>query len=339
MTTPLEPLVGHHVLEFPGGYRRSLGPVVGSFLTSLRDGKIEGVRLSDGRVLVPPTEYDPATSDPVGEAVEVGPAGTVTTWTWISEPHAGRHPLDRPFAFALIRPDGADTAMLGAVAVGSPAQMSTGMRVGPRWKAERAGHMTDIECWVPLAEGAAPAAAPPRTAAPPGVAGGEENMSSGGSGPVTMFRQPIRLEYDINAGEAATAYLRGLAEGRLVGRRAADSTEVYMPPRGSDPKTGEPTTVDVEVEPRGTVTTFCIVNIKFTDLTPDVPYVCAQVLLDGAAVALFGLVAGCPATDVRMGMRVEVAWADHLVPDAGSIKWFQPSGEPDAPYDSYKDYL
>jgi len=322
--TTIEPLVGHHVLEFPGGYRRSLGPVVGRFLTSLRDGRIEGVRLADGRVLVPPTEYDPVTSEPVGEPVEVGPVGTVTTWTWVAEPHAARHPLDRPFAFALVRPEGADTAMLGAVAAGSPDEMSTGMRVGPRWKAERSGHITDIECWVPLADGEPPEAAP---------------SEAGDAGPVTGFKQVVRLEYDINAGEAASAYLRGLAEGRLVGRRATGSDEVYVPPRGSDPKTGEPTTVDVEVGPRGTVTTFCVVNIKFTDLTPDVPYVCAQVLLDGSAVAFFGLIAGCPVTDVRMGMRVEVTWADELVPDARSIKWFQPSGEPDAPYDAYKDYL
>ena len=319
--TTTDPLIGHHVLEFPGGYRRSLGPVVGRFLTSLRDGKIEGVRLSDGRVLVPPTEYDPVTSEPVGEPVEVGPAGTVTTWTWVGEPHAGKHPLDVPFAFALIRPDGADTAMLGAVDAGSPGAMSTGMRVGPRWKAERTGHITDM-CWLPLDDGEAPAAA-----------------SSDLADPVTEFKQVVRLEYDINAGEAASSYLRGLAEGRLIGRRAAGSDEVYVPPRGSDPKTGEPTTVDVEVGQTGTVTTFCVVNIKFTDLTPEVPYVCAQVLLDGAAVAFFGLVADCPVTDVRMGMRVEVAWADELVPDARSIKWFQPSGEPDAHYDSYKDYL
>ena len=55
----------HHVLEYPGGYTRSVGPVIGRFLTSLRAGRIEAVKLADGRVLVPPTEYDPTTSAPV----------------------------------------------------------------------------------------------------------------------------------------------------------------------------------------------------------------------------------------------------------------------------------
>ena len=52
----------HHVIEYPGGYTRSVGPVIGRFLTGLRDGRILAVRLADGRVLVPPTEYDPSTS-------------------------------------------------------------------------------------------------------------------------------------------------------------------------------------------------------------------------------------------------------------------------------------
>lgn len=143
-----EVLVAHHVLEFPGGYKRSVGPVVGRFLTALRDGRIEGVRLADGRVMVPPTEYDPVTSEPTGDPVEVGPGGVVTTWAWVAQPRP-KHPLGTPFAWALVQLDGADTAMLHVVDAGTDAAMSVGMRVRPRWKAERVGHITDIECFEP----------------------------------------------------------------------------------------------------------------------------------------------------------------------------------------------
>ena len=51
MTTPL---IEHHVLEYPGGYTRSIGPALSRYFTGLRDGKIVGVRLADGRVMVPP---------------------------------------------------------------------------------------------------------------------------------------------------------------------------------------------------------------------------------------------------------------------------------------------
>jgi uncharacterized OB-fold protein len=142
-------LVQTHVLEFPGGYTRSLGPVVGAFLTGLRDGRILGVRTASGRVLVPPTEYDPETSDPVpDDFVEVGPAGTVTTWAWVSRPRA-KHPLDRPFAWALIQLDGADTALLHAVDAGAERSVHTGLRVRPVWRDERVGHVLDIACFVP----------------------------------------------------------------------------------------------------------------------------------------------------------------------------------------------
>jgi uncharacterized OB-fold protein len=143
-----EPLVAPYVLQFT--YSRTTGPVIGRFLTGLRDGRIEGVRTKSGKVLVPPVEYDPETSEPTTDFVEVGQAGVVTTWTWISEPR-GLHPLQKPFAFALVKLDGADTAITHAVDAGSEAAMKTGMRVKVRWAAERVGYITDIACFEPEA--------------------------------------------------------------------------------------------------------------------------------------------------------------------------------------------
>ena len=145
---------------------------------------------------------------------------------------------------------------------------------------------------------------------------------------------PIRLEYDINAGLAAGKYLRGLAEHKILGARAEDSDQVYVPPRGSDPTTGAPTTIEVEVADTGTVTTFCVVNIPgLSDSAPEIPYVCAQILLDGGNTPWFGLIQGLPADEVRMGLRVHAIWAEELKADASNIKWFEPTGEPDADYD------
>jgi uncharacterized OB-fold protein len=57
--------------------------------------------------------------------------------------------LDRPFGFALIRLDGADTALLHLVDAGDESAMATGMRVTASWRDEREGHIRDIECFVP----------------------------------------------------------------------------------------------------------------------------------------------------------------------------------------------
>jgi uncharacterized OB-fold protein len=143
-----EVLSAPHRLEFP--YRRSVGPVLGRFLAGLRDGRMEGIRGRDGRVLVPPQEYDPVTADALDEWVPVGPGGAVVAWAWIAEPLPGQ-PLDRPFAWALVRLDGADTALLHAVDAGAPERMETGLRVTVRWRAERTGDIRDVECFVPEA--------------------------------------------------------------------------------------------------------------------------------------------------------------------------------------------
>jgi len=134
------------VLEFP--YKRSLGPVIGTFLSGLRDGQILGIRAPGGRVLVPPLEFDPDTGEALDhDLIEVGPGGTVKSWSWVASP-TPRHPLDHPFAFALIQPDGATNAMVHAVDVGDMAAMHTGMCVAPRWREERKGNITDIEAFV-----------------------------------------------------------------------------------------------------------------------------------------------------------------------------------------------
>lgn len=320
-----------HVLEYPGGYTRSVGPVIGRFLTGLRDGRILAVRLRDGRVLVPPTEYDPATSAPVAadgpDWVEVGPRGTVQAFTWVAAPRAGKHSLTKPFAFALIRPDGADTALVHVVDCGTADAIRVGLRVAPRWKAERTGSVTDIEAWVPLGDGEEPEPAP-------------LHVPDEDEQPVSGITVPIRLDYHQTAGVATTRYLRGLGEGKIIGGRAPSSSDVYAASRGTDPKTGEPTSVEVEVSDSGVIATFCIVNIPgLSELAPEIPYVSAQILLDGANNTFFGLIRGCEVDDVHMGMRVKARWADELRPDHTSIKWFEPTGEPDAPYDHYKDYL
>lgn len=144
-----EALRGKHVLQYP--YRRATGQILGRFFTEIRDnGRFLGTKTSSGNVLCPPVEVDPDTLKDlsVDDLVEVGPAGCVTCWTWLSEPRPG-NPLQRPFAWALIKLDGADSALLHAIDSGSESAMRTGMRVVPRFSDERNGGIRDVACFVP----------------------------------------------------------------------------------------------------------------------------------------------------------------------------------------------
>lgn len=305
------------VVEFP--FTRSLGPVQSAFLTGLRERTVLGVKTTDGRTLVPPVEYDPVTADEVRDLVEVAATGTVTTWAWNHEPRRGQ-PLDRPFAWVLVKLDGADTALLHALDAPGPDAVRTGMRVRIRWAGERVGAITDIACFE-VDEDAAEGQAGPHT--------GEF------SDPVTGIIAAARLDYTYAPGRAQTAYIKALSERKTVGERCPSCHKVYVPPRGACPTCGVATTDRVEVGPRGTVTTYCIVNIKAKNLDIEVPYVYAHIALDGADLALHARIAGIPYDQVRMGLRVEPVWTEGArFPDH-----YRPTGEPDADYDTYKELV
>ncbi|MFJ9075050.1 Zn-ribbon domain-containing OB-fold protein [Streptomyces sp. NPDC102278] len=319
--SPPEVLRAPLVVEFP--FTRSLGPVQSAFLTGLRERVVLGVTTSDGKVMVPPVEYDPVTAEEIRDLVEVSATGTVTTWAWNDEPRP-QQPLTTPFAWVLVRLDGADTAILHALDAPDPASVATGMRVRIRWAADRVGAITDIACFEPDDTPAGPAASP--HASPHDGAFAD---------PVTGIVAEARLDYTYSPGRAQTAYINALSERRTVGERCPSCHKVYVPPRGACPTCGVATTDRVEVGPAGTVTTYCIVNIKARNLDIEVPYVYAHIALDGADLALHGRIGGIPYDQVRMGLRVEPVWTEGgRHPDH-----YRPTGEPDADYDVYKELI
>jgi uncharacterized OB-fold protein len=97
----------------------------------------------------------------------------------------------------------------------------------------------------------------------------------------------------------------------------------------------------VEVSDKGTITTFCIVDLPFYGQAVEIPYVCASILLDGADIPFFHLIQEAAVDDVRMGSRVQAVWeeASKRQPSFTAIKYFKPSGEPDAAYDTYKAHI
>jgi uncharacterized OB-fold protein len=303
-------------------YTRSVGPTLSQFFTALRERRIVGVRGSDGRVYVPPAEFDPVTYEPLTEIVPVAAIGTVLSWTWQPQPLEGQ-PLDRPFAWALIKLDGADVALLHAVDAGSSDAISSGARVHVHWVDEPAGAITDI-AYFALGDEAEPV-----------------SEKTDDREPVTVQVAPSSIEIQHTASLPETAFLRGLEEGKLLGARTGESGKVYFPPKEADPATGLELDTFIELPDRGTVTTFAIINIPFAGQRIKPPYVAAYVLLDGADIAFLHLIQEIDATEVRMGMRVEAVWKPREEWGLGidNIEYFKPTGEPDAEYDTYKHHL
>jgi hypothetical protein len=161
--------------------------------------------------------------------------------------------------------------------------------------------------------------------------------------PVRSTKTPLHLEYAYTAGEASSRFLRAMKDKRITGQRCPVCQKVYIPPRGACPTDGVPTTDEVELGHKGTVTTFCIVNVQFYGQVMQVPYCSALVLIDGSDIPIFGLVQdeGFSVDDVRMGLRVEAVWApdEDLTTSLENILWWRPTGEPDAAYETYEEHV
>jgi uncharacterized OB-fold protein len=159
--------------------------------------------------------------------------------------------------------------------------------------------------------------------------------------PVKLIESTVNLPYHYVAGDYRAQYLRALKDKRILASKCSATGEVFVPPIVNSPSSLAPCDQLVEVSDHGTITTFCVVNIDVVGRNLKLPYVAASVALDGADISIFALIYDCEAADVRMGMRVAAVWK----PDGereGShedILYFRPTGEPDAPRESYINRL
>jgi uncharacterized OB-fold protein len=309
-------------ITFP--YRRSLGPVTGAFMTALTEKRILGIR-NGTEVLVPPMEWDPATGAELAhDFVEVGPAGTVEAWTWVPTP-TEQHPLDRPFAFAFIRLDGATTPLLHAVDAGSPDALSEGARVAPRWKGTRLGRIDDIACFVLGEE--------------PEVDG--EDTGPQGE-PVELMEYLASITYRNPVPVAADRAVAASRQHRLVGGKCPVCGKVYAGGRASCPIDAIELGPEHEVDlaDKGTITNFVIITpVQYPGQTETEPFARVFVLLDDSDVVLgYQAVIDLPADQVHVGQRVSAVWASPAEEDDdggggmagafGSLLGWIPNGEP-----------
>jgi hypothetical protein len=160
------------------------------------------------------------------------------------------------------------------------------------------------------------------------------------SEPVKRIETPVRVHYTYTPGIAATRFLRGLKEGKLLGAACDECGRVYVPPRGACPRCARPTSTFKELAHEGTVITYSIVRVPSENIDVPLPYCVASILLDGADISMNGLIQECALEDVRIGMRVEAVWRPQAEwgYDMANIKHFRPIDEPDVPFEQIKEY-
>ncbi len=133
-------------------YNYFAGRVGSTWLVALRDEqKIYGVRHPrTGKVYVPPRQVDERDfTGLTGDWIEVGPEGTVTGFTIIRY-HEPYQPLPIPYGLALVRLDGADTALAHVVRQQDLDRLKVGARVRAIFAPKRTASILDIAWFEPL---------------------------------------------------------------------------------------------------------------------------------------------------------------------------------------------
>ena len=159
--------------------------------------------------------------------------------------------------------------------------------------------------------------------------------------PIGVVTIPIRLEYDYTPGRTQSKFLRGVAEGRVLGSKCPSCEKVYVPGRGVCSMCGELFLDEpVEVAHTGTLVTYAVTNVPSKNIDLELPYVNAEVLLDGADTTSMFLMRGVKPHEVRLGMRVRLHWKpeDQWEITMANIEYVEPIDEPDVPYEQIEEY-
>jgi len=135
--------------------------------------------------------------------------------------------------------------------------------------------------------------------------------------------------YAWDAGVAVGGFLRGLEEGRVLGRACPSCDRVLVPPRMFCERCFRPTTRWVELPGTGVVQTFSICHVSW-DMRPlEEPEIPAVIALDGSDGGLLHKLGGVRPEDVRIGMAVEPVWKPPAERSGSvlDVVHFRPRGE------------
>jgi uncharacterized protein len=150
MATEEELVIYRGSMRIP--YRWAAGLTATRFYREIAESKkIFGTRCAKcSRVLVPARKSCSRCFADTEEWVEVGPAGTIETFTVVRYEVPSQSRLPQPAVMALIRLDGADTAFIHRIGEVDAERVKTGMRVTAVFASQPAGQILDIEYFKPF---------------------------------------------------------------------------------------------------------------------------------------------------------------------------------------------
>jgi len=144
-------LIHQGVINVP--YTWAAGKVASKFYTGLKDKQILGLHCTKcDIVFVPPKKVCHHCFSELTNWVPVSNIGTLQTYTVIHYSEPDIHPFNKPFAYGIIKLDGASTSMVHIIADTDLENLTEGMRLQAVFKEKPEGNYLDIKYFTPVAE-------------------------------------------------------------------------------------------------------------------------------------------------------------------------------------------
>lgn len=282
-TGPIDLPTFHSQIKLP--YTLTPGRAAGIFLVEIANGRIVGSRFKDGTVIAPAQDFSPTDGEEPEALVQAPDTGELTAFTRVDGVVIG-----------LVRLDGCANAFAHRI-LGDFDALKVGQRVRAEWDSEAGQSILGIKGFV--ADASAPV--------------GEIKDLPELPEPLGVVNYSFALDYEHAYGPYYGRMFDEIKEnGVFMGVRGSNSDEALLPPREIDDITHKRTGTWKACADTGTIRACSIINVEVYGQTRQIPYVYAEVVLDGASTKMIHVIEiddlETAKKNIKPGTRVKAVW-------------------------------
>lgn len=281
---PIDLPTFHSEINLP--YTLTPGRAAGVFLAEVKSQRIIGSKFASGLVVAPAQDFSSVDGEPLQDLVEAPQTGVLTGFTRVDGVVIG-----------LIQLDGCDNVFPHRI-LADLDELTIGLRVAAQWDA-------GVEASVLAIKGFAPASDAPV---------GAIRVAEGLADPLEVIPYAMKLEFEHAYGPYYGRMFDEIkANGVIMGVRQPGHDTALLPPREIDDISHLPTGTWKACADTGTIRACSIINMEVYGQTRAVPYVYAEIVLDGASTRMVHVIEiddlETAKTTIKPGTRVKAVWA------------------------------
>lgn len=284
-TYPLDIGTFHSQISMP--YTLTPGRAAGTFLAEMPNRRIVGSRFAGGKVIAPAQDFSPIDGEEPEALVEAPHTGVLTAFTRVDGNVIG-----------LVRLDGCENEFAHRI-LADLGELSVGQRVAAQWSDEAETSILAIKGFAPAPD------------APVGVV---KDLAEPAE-PLGVINYSMSLDYEHSYGPYYGRMFDEIREhGRVMGVRTSGGDDALLPPREVDDITHKRTGTWKACADTGTIRACSIINMEVFGQTREVPYVYAEIVLDGASTRMIHMIdiddLESAKQKIKPGTRVRAIWTE-----------------------------